>query len=165
MGNSWVGIALGCSQVLYEVFLKEYLWGPFLRMWLLKVSFKKQMLLGWASRVESSPTCLTEDEATEFYPVRASLVAQIVKDLPAMQEAWVWSLGQEDPLEKGKAHSSIHVWRIPWREEPGGVVVHGVRSHWGTNSFTFTSLSVSQRHLLTILQGWRLLSPVIKLLA
>ena len=45
----------------------------------------------------------------------ASLVAQLVKNLPAMQETWVQSLGWEDPLEKGKAtHSSILVWRIPW---------------------------------------------------
>ena len=45
----------------------------------------------------------------------ASLVAQLVKNLPAMWEAWVWSLGWEDPLEKGKAtHSSILLWRIPW---------------------------------------------------
>ena len=43
------------------------------------------------------------------------LVAQMVKSLPAMQETQVWSLGQEDPLEKGMAtHSSILVWRIPW---------------------------------------------------
>ena len=45
----------------------------------------------------------------------ASLLAQLVKNLPAMQETWVWSLGWEDPLEKGKAtHSSILAWRIPW---------------------------------------------------
>ena len=51
---------------------------------------------------------------------RASLVAQTVKNLPAMQEAWVQSLGQEDPLEKEMAtHSSILAWRIPWIEEPG----------------------------------------------
>ena len=44
-----------------------------------------------------------------------SLVAQLVKNLPAMQETWVRSLGWEDPLEKGKAtHSSILAWRIPW---------------------------------------------------
>ena len=44
----------------------------------------------------------------------ASLVAQLVKNLPAMQETWVQSLGWEDPLEKGKAtHSSILAWRIP----------------------------------------------------
>ena len=45
----------------------------------------------------------------------ASLVAQLVKNLPAMQESWVWFLGWENPLEKGKAtHSSILAWRIPW---------------------------------------------------
>ena len=45
----------------------------------------------------------------------ASLVAQVVKNPPAMQETWVQSLGWEDPLEKGKAtHSSILTWRIPW---------------------------------------------------
>ena len=50
----------------------------------------------------------------------ASLVAQMVKNLPAMQETWVPSLGWEDPLEKGMAtHSSIFAWRIPWTEEPG----------------------------------------------
>ena len=52
------------------------------------------------------------------YPLRhswASLVAQLVKNLPAMWETWVWSLGWEDPLEKGKAmHSSILAGRIPW---------------------------------------------------
>ena len=49
-----------------------------------------------------------------------SLVAQIIKNLPAVQETWVQSLGQEDPLEKGRStESSIHAWRIPWMEEPG----------------------------------------------
>ena len=46
---------------------------------------------------------------------RASLIAKLVKNLPAMQETWVQSLGWKDPLEKGKAtHSSILAWRIPW---------------------------------------------------
>ena len=50
----------------------------------------------------------------------ASLVAQMVKNLSAMQETWVQSLGWEDPLEKGMTtHSSILAWRIPWTEEPG----------------------------------------------
>ena len=45
-----------------------------------------------------------------------------VRNLPAMQETWVGSLGQEDPLEEGMAtHSSTLVWRIPWTEEPGGL--------------------------------------------
>ena len=52
------------------------------------------------------------------YPLQyswASIVAQLVKNLPAMQETWVQSLGWEDPLEKGNAtHSSILAWRIPW---------------------------------------------------
>ena len=51
---------------------------------------------------------------------RASLVAQMVKNLPAMQETWVQSLGWEDALKKGTAtHSNILAWRIPWTEEPG----------------------------------------------
>jgi len=48
------------------------------------------------------------------------LVAQMVKNLPVMQETCVRFLGQEDPLEKGMAHhSSILAWRIPWTEKPG----------------------------------------------
>ena len=50
----------------------------------------------------------------------AFLVSQTEKNLPAMQETRVQSLGREDPLEKGIAtHSSIIAWRIPWTEEPG----------------------------------------------
>ena len=46
---------------------------------------------------------------------RASLVAQLVKNSPAMLETWIWSLGWEDPLEKGKAtHTSTLAWKIPW---------------------------------------------------
>ena len=57
----------------------------------------------------------------------ASLVAQMVKNLPVMQETWAQSLGWEDPLEEGMAtHSSILAWRIPSTEEPGGLQVHGV---------------------------------------
>ena len=52
--------------------------------------------------------------------LRASLVAQMVENSPAVQETRVQSLGQEDPLEKGmETHSSILTWRIPWTEEPG----------------------------------------------
>ena len=55
-----------------------------------------------------------------------SLVAQMVKNLPAMQETWVQSLGQEDHLEKGMAtHSRILAWRMPWREELGGLQFMG----------------------------------------
>ena len=59
-----------------------------------------------------------------FY--KFSLVAQMIKDLPVMQETWVRSLGWEDPLEKGMAtHSSILAWRIPRTGELGGLP-HGV---------------------------------------
>ena len=53
----------------------------------------------------------------------------MVKDLPAMQEIRVQSLGQEDLLEKGMApHSSLLAWRIPWMEEPGGLQSTGSQS-------------------------------------
>ena len=52
----------------------------------------------------------------------ASLIIQMVKNLPAMQETRVQSLGWDDPLKKGTStHSSILAWRIPWTEEPGGL--------------------------------------------
>ena len=63
-----------------------------------------------------------------WFLTRASQVAQLVKNLPAMQETWVWSLGWEDPQEKGTAtHSSILAWRIPWTEEPGRLQPMGLQ--------------------------------------
>ena len=71
----------------------------------------------------------------------ASLVPQSVQNLPAMQETWVWSLGREDPLTKGKAtHWSILARRIPWTEEPGGLQSMGsnrVGHDWATNTFAY----------------------------
>ena len=62
------------------------------------------------------------------YPLQyswSSLVAKMVKNLPAMRETWVRSLGWEDSLEKGKAiHSSVLAWRIPWTEELGGLLYY-----------------------------------------
>ena len=56
-------------------------------------------------------------------------MAQLVKNPPAMQDTWVSSLGQEDPLEKGMAtHSSILAWRILWTEEPGRPESMGLQS-------------------------------------
>ena len=56
------------------------------------------------------------------------LVAQMVKRLPTMRETWVRSLGREDPLEKEMAtHSSILAWKIPWTEEPGGLLSMGLQ--------------------------------------
>ena len=73
----------------------------------------------------------------------ASLVAQRLKRLPAMQETRVWSLGREDPLENEMAnHSSILAWEIPWTEEPGGLKSKGSQSQrWLSNStFALTML-------------------------
>ena len=57
----------------------------------------------------------------------ASLLAQLVKNLPALQETWVQSLGWEDSLEKEMAtHSSTLAWKIPWTEGPGGLQSMGL---------------------------------------
>ena len=79
----------------------------------------------------------------------ASLVAQLVKNLPAVQETQVQSLGWEDPLEKEMApHSSFLAWKISWTEEPGGLQSMGsqrVRHNWVTNTYS--------KNVSLILQG------------
>ena len=73
--------------------------------------------------------------------LKMTQVAQMVKNLPAVQKTWVLPLSREDPLEKGKAtHSSILAWRIPWMEEPGelqSMDSQRVRHNWVTNTHTF----------------------------
>ena len=65
---------------------------------------------------------------TPFSEWRASLVAQMLKSLPAVLETRVWSLGWEHPLEKRTAtHSSILAWSVPWTEEPGGLQSVGLQ--------------------------------------
>ena len=78
-------------------------------------------------------------------PVRFSFMillgfpgAQMVKNLPAVQEIWIWSLGREVPLKNGMAtHSSVLAWRIPWTEEPGWTTDHWVGHDWTTFTFVF----------------------------
>ena len=74
------------------------------------------VVLGWRSMI-------FKNTAFFYYFLNliwASLLAQLVKNLPAMQETWILSLGWEDPLEKEMAtHSSILAWKISWTEEPG----------------------------------------------
>ena len=76
----------------------------------------------------------------------ASLVAQMLKNLPAMQETWIQSLGWEDPLEKGMhTHSSILIWTIPWTEEPGRLQFMGslrAGPDWVTKTFTFLGMII-----------------------
>ena len=85
-----------------------------------------------------APHCLWRNTSCNL---RASLVAQMVKNSPAMQKTWVQSLGWEDPLEKGMAnHSIILAWRIPWTEEPDqlqSIVSQRVRHDWATNTHNF----------------------------
>ena len=79
---------------------------------------------------------MTQKFKTMLCPPWTSLVAQLVKNLPAIREAWVQFLGWEDPLEKGKAtHSSILAWRIPWTIQPMGL--QRVRHDWETFTFMF----------------------------
>ena len=75
----------------------------------------------WGARVSfRSGQCPFLKDQEIWPPLCVLPWAQTVKNLPAIQETWIQSLGQEEPLEKGMAtHSSILAWRIPWTEEPG----------------------------------------------
>ena len=80
-------------------------------------------------------------------------MSQMVKNLPEMQETWVWSLDQEDPLEKEMAtHSSILAWRTPGTEEPAGLQSRGsqrVGHDWATKTFCFSNFNndvITRRH-------------------
>ena len=67
------------------------------------------------------------------------MVAQMVKNVPAVRETWVRSLGWEDLLEKEMAtHSSILAWKIPWTEKPGRLQSMGLQSQTRLSDFTFT---------------------------
>ena len=87
----------------------------------------------WAT--ELSDWCMLMFQCLDL-TLSTSLVPQRLKHLSAMQETWVWSLGQEDPLEKEMTtHSSIIAWRIPWMEEPCGPQSTGsqrIRHIWAT---------------------------------
>ena len=90
----------------------------------------------------------------QLITARASLVAQRVQRLPAMQETWVRFLGQEDPLEKAMAtHSSTLAWKIPRTEKPGRLTVHGIAKSWTQLSdftffLSFLSFLITARTLL-----------------
>ena len=78
----------------------------------------------------------------------SSLIALLLKNLPAMQEPWVQFLGQKDPLEKEMAtHSSIVAWKLPWMEEPGVATVHSTAKSPQTqlSDLTFTFFSTAQK--------------------
>ena len=75
-----------------------------------------------------------------YYVQPSSLIAQLVKNLSAVQETWVWSLGLEGTMEKEMAtHSSILAWKIPWPDDPGGLQsmrLQRVGHDWAINMCT-----------------------------
>ena len=94
--------------------------------------------------------CMLKNTQAPFIPEQsmgASLMTQMVKNLPAMQETWVWSLSWEDLLETGMATlSSILAWRIPRTEEPGGLQFMGLQRvghDWVTFIYTHCRCSFS----------------------
>ena len=114
---------------------------------LLFFQMKKKKKKGWPERKGKGSYGFHNCDFGPFLTTSwASLVAQRLKCLPAMQGTWVRSLGQEDPLEKEMAtHSSIFAWRIPWTEEPGGLQSTGSQrvGHDCATSLHFTSLTTS----------------------
>ena len=106
-----------------------WLWWVFVAVHGLFCSCNEQSLLSSSPAIGLHPDKLI---------VGASLVAQMLKTLPAMQETQFQFLGQDNLLEKGKApHSSILAWKIPWTEEPGELQSMGlqrVRHDWATNT-------------------------------
>ena len=105
-------------------------------MWIGLFIFKYRIQIGWLL------LCVSESsKMLKAFVLWTSLVAQLVKNLPVMQETQVLSLGLEDPLEKEMAtHCSILAWRIPWTEEPGGLKSMGLQRvgpDCETNTSTF----------------------------
>ena len=142
----WIPLFSSCSitKLMHLTYLISFAFSIIL---FLKLSFLTWLIL----------VLLWYSYATSFYP-SISPVAQAVKRLPAMQETWVQSLGQEDPLEKDMAtHSSILAWRIPWTEEPArlqSMRSQKIRHDWMT-SLHFTSPYI--RHFFNC--KWNLMTP------
>ena len=90
--------------------------------------------------------------------IYSSLVAQLVKNLPAMQETHVRSLRQQDSLEMGMAiHSSILAWKIPWTKEPGRPQSMGLQRaghDWATNTFTTFTFHINIYNIQTHIYKW-----------
>ena len=105
---------------------------PIMLQWRRTCTLRNVPYTDIASSLWESPVPLTLMSLSsllfERWITMSCLVAQMIKNLPAIQETWVRSLCQKDPLEKVMAtHSSILAWRIPWTEEPGRLhTVHGV---------------------------------------
>ena len=135
--------SLSLFPLFPHFFFHEVMWVDIMILVFWMLSFKPAFSLSWtSSRGSLAPLCIlpykrgviciaevidispsTLDSSLCFIQpgishyvlcIRISLVAQLVKNPPAMQETWVRSLGWEDPLEKGKAPHCILAWRMPW---------------------------------------------------
>ena len=131
---------------------------PIFLRWLLSVKTSSLQFFFLILRMNSwsRPTkfkCFEDNSNNYRSCPLSSLVAQVVKNLPAMQETWVPSLGQEDSLEEGMATHSSLTWRISWTEEPGRVQSMGsqkVRHSWATNTYCWESIWTFSKLLLAM---------------
>ena len=128
-----------CNPLL----LRKNIWGQKFKV--------RDWILGSCNYVESVPPCGKFNRKQSH--LRASQVAEIIKNLPARQETWVLSLGQEDPLEKGIAtHSTILAWEIAQTEKPCRLQSVGsqrVGHNWVTNTstvFFFSTKAATHPH-------------------
>ena len=158
------------QEIIFQDLSKQKLWiqyriqqTQFLLSWVSitfpSLVFKKPIKIVRKNFKFSQSKTKTKDDririSENYHDAWASLVAQIVNNLPAMRETWIRSLGWEDPLEKGKAtHSSILAWRISWIEEPGRLQSMGlqrVKHHQVTFTFHFI-LVLKRAQLSSLLQ-------------
>ena len=159
MANKWGN--RGNSKKFYFLGLQNHSWW-WVQPWHLKLlaSWKKSYMTNLDSIVKSrNITLLTKVhivKAMDFHSFFSgsydfSLVAQTVKHLPEMQETWVRSLSQEDPLEKDMStHSSTLAWKILWTEESGrlqSMWSQRVRHDWVTSLSFFLSFFLSGKHV------------------
>ena len=112
------------------------MWDP----WIGKIPWRRERLptpVFWPGEFHGLYRPWGHKESDTTKQLSLSLVAQNIKNLPAMQEIWVQSLGLEDALEKGMATcSSLLAWEIPWTEEPGGLQSMGSQSRTRLSDFT-----------------------------
>ena len=134
LGPPWRKFPGGGPDLCVQAAL--YLWSP---------CSARQWTFSWVYRVEASPytshvTYLNQPMSpSHLFTHWASLMAQTVKNMPAMQETRVPSLGREDPTEKGMTtHSNILAWRIPWTKEPGGLWSMGWQESDTTEQLTLS---------------------------
>ena len=111
--------SLGISNFLEEICrLSHFVVFLYLFALITEKGFLSLLAVLWNSAFKCIQTLHSNLQIIQY----DSLVVQMVKNLPVVQETWLRSLGQKDPLKKELAtHSSILTWRIPWTEEPGGL--------------------------------------------